>query len=140
MRHGIRLREIFYPKKLRVPQFHRLAKHFKKTKEDRNLNHHRQTTADRINAVLLVQLHHLLVHPSWIVFVFVAQLLDFWRERSHLTHGAVGFVLDWPEREFDDGGEGQNRETVIVQPTVQQVHEVEQKLAHDLEHPEVHDL
>ena len=105
MRHGIRLREIFYPKKLRVPQFHRLAKHFKKTKEDRDLNHHRQTTANRINAVLLVELHHLLVHPSWIIFVFVAQLLDFWRERSHLAHGTVGLILDWPKREFDDRGE-----------------------------------
>src|SRR4029450_1411212 len=27
-----------------------------------------------------------------------------------------------------------------MQPTVQQIHEVEQKLAHDLEHPEIHDL
>ena len=48
--------------------------------------------------------------------------------------------MDRPKREFNDGGQGQNRETVIVQPTVQQVHEVEQELAHDLEHPEVHDL
>src|SRR5439155_724285 len=27
-----------------------------------------------------------------------------------------------------------------MQPAIEQVHEVEQKLAHDLEHPEVHDL
>src|SRR5450759_4755567 len=140
MRYRVRLRKIFYPKKLFVPQFHRLAKHCEETEEDRDLNHHRQTAANRIDAVLLVELHHLLVHPSWIVFVFFAQLLHFWRKRSHLTHGAVGFVLDWPKRELDDGSEGQNREAVVVQPTVQQVHEIEQQLADYLEHPEVHDL
>src|SRR6266436_4653696 len=140
MRYGVRLRKVLYPKKLCVPQFHCLAKHFEKPEEDWDLNHHRQTAADRINAVLLVELHHLLVHPSRIIFVFVAQLLNFWRERSHLTHRAVGFVLDWPKRELDDGGEGQNREAIVVQPTVQQVHEIEQQLADYLEHPEVHDL
>src|SRR5207248_862643 len=34
----------------------------------------------------------------------------------------------------------QNREAVVVQPTVQKIHEIEQQLADDLEHPEVHDL
>ena len=38
------------------------------------------------------------------------------------------------------GGERQNGQAVVVQPAVQQVHEVEQKLAHDLEHPEIHHL
>jgi len=66
MRHGIRLRRDLLPKETWRSAIPPLAKHFKKTKEDRDLNHHRQTTADRINAVLLVELHHLLVHPSWI--------------------------------------------------------------------------
>ena len=140
MRYRVRLRKIFYPKKLCVSQFHRLTEHFKETEEDRDLDHHRQTAADRINAVLLVKLHHLLVHPGRIVFVFVAQLLHFRVERGHLAHRAVRFVLDWPKREFDDGGQSQDCETVVMQPTVQQVHEVEQKLADDLEYPEVHDL
>src|SRR5437899_7888931 len=140
MRYRVRLRKIFYPEKLCVSQFHRLAEHFEQTEEDRDLDHHRQTAADRINTVLLVKLHHLLVHPGWIIFVFFAQLLHFRVERSHLAHGAIGFVLDWPKREFDDGGQSQDSQTVVMQPTVQQVHEVEQKLAHHLEHPEVHDL
>ena len=48
--------------------------------------------------------------------------------------------MNRPEREFDDRGESQNGEAIVVQPAVQQVHEVEQKLADDLEHPEIHDL
>jgi CHAD domain-containing protein len=48
--------------------------------------------------------------------------------------------LDRPEREFDNRGESQNGETVVVQPAVEQVHEIEQQLAHDLEHAEVHHL
>ena len=49
-------------------------------------------------------------------------------------------VLNRPEGQFDNRGESQNGEAIIVQPAVEQVHEVEQKLADDLEHAEVHDL
>src|SRR6202030_1616777 len=55
-------------------------------------------------------------------------------------HRAVRFVLNWPKREFDDGSQSQDCETVVMQPTVEQVHEVEQELADDFEYPEVHDL
>ena len=102
------------------------------------MNHHGQTAADRVDAVLFVKLHQLLVHPRRIVFVLVPQLLHFGVERRHLAHGPVRPVLNRPERELDNRGESENGEPVIVQPAVEQVHEVEQKLADDLEYPEVH--
>src|SRR6266404_9171793 len=140
MGHRVWLRKIFHPEKLCVSQFHRLAEHFEETEKDRYLNHHRQTATDWIDPVLLVKLHHLLIHPGRIIFVFFLQLLHFRRERRHLAHGAVRSVLNRPERELDDGGERQDSEAIVMQPTVQQVHEVEEKLAHQFEHPEVHDL
>src|ERR1051326_8751768 len=71
VRYRVRLGKIFYPEKLRVSQFHCLAEHLEQSKEDRDLDYHRQTSADRIDAVLLVKLHHLLVHAGRVVFVFV---------------------------------------------------------------------
>src|SRR4029453_7716981 len=53
---------------------------------------------------------------------------------------SVCSVLNRPERELDNRGESENGQAVIVQPAVEQVHEVEQKLADDLEHSEVHHL
>src|SRR6266403_5304481 len=140
MGHRVWLRKISHPEKLCVSQFHRLAEHFEKTEKDRDLNHHWQTATDWIDPVLLVKLHHLLIHPGRIIFVFFLQLLHFRRERRQLAHGAVRSVLNRPERELDDGGERQDSEAIVMQPTVQQVHEVEEKLAHQFEHPEVHDL
>src|SRR6266480_699158 len=140
MGHRVWLRKLFHLEKLCVSQFHRLAEHFEKTEKDRDLNHHRQTAADWIDAVLLVKLHQLLVHPGRIIFVFILQLLHFRRECSHLPHGTVRSVLNWPQREFDDGGESQDGEAIVPEPAVQQVHEVEQKLTHQLEYAEVHDL
>ncbi len=48
--------------------------------------------------------------------------------------------MNRPERELDDGGESQDGEAVASEQAVQQVHEVKKKLAHQFEHPEVHDL
>src|SRR5207248_6867910 len=140
MRHRVWLRKILNPKKLCVPQFYGLTEHFEETEKDRDLNHHRQASAHRVNPVLLVELHHLLVHPGRVVFVFFAQLLHFRRQCSHPTHRAVRPILTWPKCELDDRRESQNSETVVMQPAMQEVHAVEQKLADDLEYPKVHDL
>src|SRR4029453_15013910 len=140
VRYCVRLRKVFYPKKFSVSQFHRLSQHLEKPEKDWDLNHHRQTAANRIDAVLLVELHQLLVHPRRIVLVLLPQLLHFGIERSHLAHRSVCSVLNRPERELDNCGQSENGETVIMQPAVEEVHEVEQKLADDLEHSEVHHL
>src|SRR5262245_7156298 len=140
MRYRIGLGKVFYPKKFRISQFHRLPQHFEKSEKDRDLNHHGQTAAHWIDAVLLVKLHQLLVHPRWIVLVLVPQLLHLWVKRGHLAHGPVRSVLNRPECELDNGGKSENGQAVIVQPTVEQVHEVQQKLADDFEYSEVHHL
>ena len=74
---GVGLREIVHPKEAGVSQFDRLPQHGEETEEDRDLDHHREATAHRIDAVILVKLHHLLIHPRRVVFVFLAQLLHF---------------------------------------------------------------
>src|SRR5207247_9702953 len=52
----------------------------------------------------------------------------------------VGVGWKRAERELDEGAESQEGEAIISEPTVQQVHEVKKKLAHQFEHSEVHDL
>ena len=140
VRYRVGLRKIPYPQKFCIPQFNRLTEHFVQTEEDRNLDVHRQTAADGIDTVRFVKFHHLLVHPGWIVFVFLAQLLHLRRERSHLPHRAIGSILNRPEPKLNDGGKGKNGSRIISQRAVQQIHEVEQKLAYDFEYPEIHDL
>ena len=102
MRHGIGLGQIVYPEKLRVSQFHSLREHLVKPEENRDLNGHRQTAAYRINAVLLVKLHHLLVHPCRVVFVFFAQLLHLRPKQRCLAHCLIRFALERPEHEAHD--------------------------------------
>src|SRR5205807_9697718 len=137
MRDGVGLGKIVHPEKWRIPKFNGLAEHFEQPEEDRDLNHHRQTAAHRINSVILVELHHFLVHPRRDVFIFVAQLLDLRVEQRHLPHRAIGFTLQRPEDNFDDGGERENGSAVGTDPTMEQVQEVEQELADYLEDAEI---
>src|SRR5262249_2521022 len=114
--------------------------HLVEPEENRDLNGHGQTTAYGINAVLLVKLHHFLIHPGRIVFIFFAQLLHLRPKQRCLAHCLIRFALEWPEHEAYDNGQHENGDTVILHETVNGVEEIEKKLAHDFENAEVHDL
>src|SRR5438067_13837311 len=57
-----------------------------------------------------------------------------------MPHGPVCSILNRPERQLDNRREGKNGEAIVPKPTVEQVHEVEEKLAHQLEDCEVDHL
>src|SRR5207302_9588162 len=57
-----------------------------------------------------------------------------------LAHGPVRSILNRPKRQLDNRRESENGEAIVAQPAVEQVHEVEQELAHQLEDAEVHHL
>src|SRR5262249_38505877 len=140
MRHGIRLGQIVYPEKPRVSQFHSLRKHLVKPEKNRDLNSHWQTAAHRINAVLLVKLHHLLVHSCRVVFVFLAQLLHLRPKQRSLAHCLIRLALERPKHEPHDKGQHENGDAVIFGETVNGVEKIEQKLTDDFEYAEIHDL
>src|SRR6476661_3423100 len=137
---GIGLGQIVYPEKPRVSQLDSLREHLVKPEENRDLNGHWQTTAYGINAVLLVKLHHLLVHPCRVVFIFFAQLLHFRSKQRCLTHCLIRFTLERPEHQAHDEGQYENGDAVIFYETVNGVEKIEKKLADDFEYAEVHDL
>src|ERR1700738_1088181 len=140
MRHRVRLGKVTHPEKTCMPQFDRLSKHREQTKENWESNHHGETTSDRIDAVLLVHLHHFLIHARRIVFVFFAQLLHLGREQRSLAHGTVGLGLKRPKYRFDDGGQRKDGGAVTSEQGAQRIQSVEQNLANNLKDPEIHDL
>ena len=52
----------------------------------------------------------------------------------------IRFALEWPEHEAHDNGQHENGDAVIFDETVNGVEKIEQKLADDFEHAEIHDL
>ena len=73
-----RLRKIVHPQPARAAQLDRHAQHLVKREEERKLDHHRQTAAHRIHAVLLVQIHDFLVLLG-LLRIVQRQVLYIWR-------------------------------------------------------------
>ena len=61
--------------------------HIEQRPEDRQLRDQRETAAQRVDAVLLVELHRLFVEPLLVVLVPLADLLQLRHVRLHLQHG-----------------------------------------------------
>src|SRR6266516_1356355 len=55
--------------------------------EHRELRYQGQAPAEWVRAVLLIELHHLLVHLLLVVLILLSQLLNLWRQVRHLPLG-----------------------------------------------------
>jgi len=88
--------------------------------EDRDLCQQRQAGAERIDVVLGVELHHLLVEALLVVLVLGLQVLDLGRQVAQRLHGAE--LLDG-EREKDDphhDGQGDDRKAPAEPQSVEE--------------------
>ncbi len=117
-----------------------LIEHAVKAEKDRDLNEHRQAAAERIDAILLVELHRLLIHPLRIIFILFAQLVHDRRKLGHLSHRLSRRVLQWPEQRPDDDRHDDDRQRVASHPGVERVHHRKQEFAHPFCPAEIHDV
>ena len=102
---NIWLRKIVNPEERLATEFDSVVEHAEESEEDRDLNEHWQTTAERVDSVFAVKAHRLGVELGGIVFVFFLQLGHFWLELGHAFHRASRFCMKRPDAETDDDGE-----------------------------------
>ena len=134
------LGEVVDPEEVAVAQFDRAPEHRVESEKDRDLDEHRETSAEGIDPVLLVELHQLLVHLLRVVLILLAKFRHLRREKLHPLHGGGCLVLQGPEGGLDEDGEDDDGGRVAVQESLEGIHRPEEELRDEVEHAEVHDL
>ena len=90
---------------------------------------------DRIDPVILVELHDLLVHPRRVVFIFFASAPASWA-RARTCGASTCWLCSGAARgQVSRSPSGREWRPRNCRRTVHQIHEVEQRLANDLEEP-----
>ena len=100
------------PRKLRSPVgriVREAAQHEEQAHEDRQLEEQRQAAADRVDAVLAVQRHHLGLQLLVVALVLRLQLLQLGRDLLHAAHRAHLDDRERQDREPHDDGQGDDR-------------------------------
>ena len=118
----------------------------KKPDEDRDLDEHRQAAAGGIDAVLLVELHHLFVHLAALgdvglgLLILGPQSLDLRLELGHLGHGFRAAVGQGKEEDLDEEGQDNDGEAPVGDEVVDEPKGIEQELGDETEEAEADDL
>ncbi len=105
-----------------------------------------QAAAGGVDAVLLVEGHHLLVHPPPLLdvglglLVLVAQGLDLGLELGHLGHRLGGAVGQREEDDLDDQGQDDDRPAPVGEGPVDDLDGGKEDLGEDAEGAEAHEL
>jgi len=124
----------------RVSQFDGTQESTVKCEKDRDLHQDRKAPASRVDLVLRVQLHDLLVKRVLVLLVAVSQGLDLGLQGGHLLHGAVA---DGGERNKDDlykGAQDYDSKPVVAQVLVKVVEHVQERLGDNAEKAQVDGL
>ncbi len=98
----------------RVPHVDGDEQHLVQREEHGNLDHHRQAAGQRVDLLLLVKLHHLLLLLDLVVLEALAHALHLRLELLHLAHRAVGGVRQREEQRLHEHGEDQDRDAEIA--------------------------
>ena len=123
-----------------MPNFDRGEEHFVERKEDRHLQKHGKAACRRIDLVLLIEAHDLLLLFHLIVFVALLNALHLRRDLPHPRHGAVAGVGKGEEDGFHDKGEKQDGHTIIASQHTEEVHEPVDRPGEEEEHPPIDSL
>ena len=129
-----------YPEKRAVTKLDGLIEHAVKAEKDRDLNDHRKAAAERIDAILFVELHRLLIHPLRIIFVLLPELVHDRRKLGHLSHRLGRRILQRPEQRPDDDRHDDDGERIAFHPRVERVHHRQQQFADPFRPAEIHDV
>ena len=106
--------------------------HLVEREEHRDLHHDRQTAGERIDLLLLVELHQRLLLLHLVVAVALADRDHFRLHRLHLRHRGVGFVGEREEHDLDQHGDDQDREAEVAGEMEEPVDQFEQRLGDEI--------
>src|SRR5690606_20422409 len=106
--------------------------------EYRHLYQDRQTAAQRIDLLLLVQLHHALGQFLAIVTILFAQRLHLRCDPAHVRHRAVAGGRQREGRQLDQNGQQDDAPTPVAHHTVDHAEDPEQRLGDEPEEAVIH--
>ena len=130
----IRRREVVDPaEERRVPHLDGDEQHLVEREEHRNLDRDRQTAGQRIDLLLLVERHQLLLLLGLVVGIARAQRRHLRLHRLHLRHRGIGFVGEREEGRLDQHGDDQDGDAEIADQMVEVVDHDEQRLGDEVE-------
>src|SRR5262245_5027492 len=86
--------------------------------EDRNLDDHRQASAQRVNPMLAVELHRFALHSLGVAFMLGAQRIDLRLERLHRLHRPHALEREREEDDLREHGEEDDRHAIVMRVTV----------------------
>ena len=93
----------------RLDEARRVAQHVVEADEDRDLDDDRQAGPERVDALVLVELHHLLVQHLAVAAVLLLELADLGLQRLHAAHRLLLLDRQRHEREAHEEGEQDDR-------------------------------
>ena len=130
----VRRREVLDPAvERRVPHLDRDEQHLVEREEHRNLHQDRQAAGQRIDLLLLVELHQRLLLLHLVVAVALADRHHLRLHRLHLRHRGVGLVGEREEHELDEDGDQQDGDAEVADVVVDPVDRVEHRLGDEVE-------
>ena len=123
-----------------IPQFYGTAEDAEQGEEHRNLDQHGQTATQRIDLVVAIERHGLLLELLGLVLIFFLQGLDLWLELLHALHAFRTLMGQRPEQDTHDQGQQDNGDPVIGNHPIQLVQAPQQGFTNPSEYPEFHDF
>ena len=117
----------------RVTHLDRHIEHLVEREEDRNLDQDRPAARQRIDLLLLVELHHLLLLLHPVVRIFFADFHHLGLHLLHVGHRLVGLVGQREEDQLDDDRGREDSEAEIAEKLEQPVDEMEHRLGDEVE-------
>jgi hypothetical protein len=117
----------------RMAHLDRDEQHLVEREEHRDLHHDRQAARERIDLLLLVQLHQRLLLLHLVVAVALADRHHLGLHRLHLRHRGVGLVGEREEQELHQHGDDQDREAEIADVAIEEVDRLEHRLGDEIE-------
>ena len=102
--------------------------------EDRHLHEQGQAARHGIDAVLFVELHHLLALPLLIVLVLLLELRELGLHQLHLAHRTCAALGQRIEQELGRDRDQDDHETVVGDEAMQKQQEPEHEFRNGTEH------
>ena len=117
----------------RVAHFDGDEQHLVEREEHRDLQGDGKTAGDRVDLLLLVDLHHLLLLLHLVVGIALLQRGQLRLHRFHLRHRGVGLVGEREEQQLHQHRHQQDRDAEIADQVVEEVQRQEHRLGDEVE-------
>ena len=116
-----------------MTELDRRQQHPVQCEEHGDLHQDREATAERVDLLGPVHLHHFHLQLLLVVRVLLLQCLELGPDHLHLRHRACAGVIERVEHALDDDGEQDDRPTPIVHEAIEPFEQPEQRCGNDRE-------